>query len=97
MIHGGVQLTVGDSGTMDSDTLEAGGASFLGGYVSVRNSWFRGPAGLAMTNMSPIFYAVTGNLFEDCGVGVKVLDDSYGASSKSIATRSGAAEAGGSR
>jgi hypothetical protein len=76
-IHGGIQLTVTDL-TMDSDTLEAGGASFLGEYVSVQNSWFRGPAGLVITNMSPINYVVSGNVFEDCAVGVRVYDDYYG-------------------
>jgi len=73
-IRRGVQLTVGDV-TMESDTVEAGGASFLGGYVSVRDTWFRGPAGLGISNMSPVYYQVVGNRFENCAEGIHLYDD----------------------
>jgi hypothetical protein len=63
--------------SMESDTVEAGGASFSagGGAVRVRNSWFRGPSGLYVTNTSPLSAEVLGNRFENCAVGIHVYDD----------------------
>ena len=75
MIRGGIALTTGTL-TVESDTVEAGGASFETQSASVRNCWFRGPAGLGLSHRSPMHGVIYGNVFEDCATGIDVYDDS---------------------
>ena len=74
MIRGGVALTTGYL-TVDSDTVEAGGASFMTQQAEVRNCWFRGPAGFGLSHRSPMYGVIYGNVFEDCATGIDVYDD----------------------
>jgi parallel beta helix pectate lyase-like protein len=82
MIRGEIALTTGTL-TVESDTVEGGGASFMTQQASVRNCWFRGPAGLGLSHRSPIYCIVSDNVFEDCSTGIQVYDD-YNSSNISI-------------